>query len=206
MGVTQNFTVAVWVGDFSGRPMEGVSGITGAGPLLYRAMLATAGRYPPGALPTPQEAGLVPVRVCRLSGLRATPGCASLVEWFIPGTEPSRSDDWERDGRVALPDEYAEWAAGERGRMGMMASMDGEERFRILAPRDGDRYQVPVGVDARYATIALRAAGTDGPVRWLVDGRELPQERWRLAPGAHTIRAIAPSGEWDEVRVLVAAR
>jgi penicillin-binding protein 1C len=206
VGVTQNFTVAVWVGDFSGRPMEGVSGITGAGPLLYRAMLATAGRYPPGTLSTPQEAGLVPVRVCRLSGLRATPGCASLVEWFIPGTEPSRFDDWERDGRVALPDEYAEWAAGERGRMGMMASMDGEERFRILAPRDGDRYQVPVGVDARYATVALRAAGADGPVRWLVDGRELPRERWPLVPGAHTIRAIAPSGEWDEVRVLVAAR
>ena len=40
-------------GNFSGRPMEGVSGVTGAGPLLHRAVLATARRYDPGALPTP---------------------------------------------------------------------------------------------------------------------------------------------------------
>jgi penicillin-binding protein 1C len=206
VGVTQGFTVAVWVGNFSGRPMEGVSGVTGAGPLLYRAVLATASRYAPGALPTPEEAGLVPVRVCRLSGLRATPGCVSKVEWFIPGTGPARADDWERGGRVALPAEYAEWAAGQRGRLGVMASLGGDEPFRILAPRDGDRYEVPVGVDARYATVALHAAGGPGPVRWFVDGRELPRERWRLEPGPHTIRAIAPSGDWDEVRVVVEGR
>ncbi|MBW3654580.1 MAG: penicillin-binding protein 1C [Gemmatimonadetes bacterium] len=206
VGVTQGFTVAVWVGNFSGRPMEGVSGVTGAGPLLYRAVLATASRYAPGALPTPEETGLVPVRVCRLSGLRATPGCVSTVEWFIPGTEPARADDWERGGRVALPDEYAEWAAGERGRLGAMASLGGDGPFRILAPRDGDRYEVPVGVDPRYATVALHAAGGPGPVRWFVDGRELPAERWRLVPGPHTIRAIAPSGDWDEVRVVVEGR
>jgi membrane carboxypeptidase/penicillin-binding protein PbpC len=87
-----------------------------------------------------------------------------------------------------------------------MASLGGDEPFRILAPRDGDRYEVPVGVDARYATVALHAAGGPGPVRWFVDGRELPRERWRLVPGPHTIRAIAPSGDWDEVRVVVEGR
>jgi membrane carboxypeptidase/penicillin-binding protein PbpC len=107
---------------------------------------------------------------------------------------------------VALPDEYAEWAAGQRGRLGAMASLGGDEPFRILAPRDGDRYEVPVGVDARYATVALHAAGGAGPVRWFVDGRELPRERWRLEPGPHTIRAIAPSGASDEVRVVVEGR
>jgi penicillin-binding protein 1C len=206
VGVTRGFTVAVWVGNFTGRPMEGVSGVTGAGPLLYRAMLATASRRPPGALPTPEEAGLVPVRVCRLSGLRATPGCASTVEWFLPGTEPSRVDDWERGGRVALPEEYAEWAAGERRRWSEAASLAGAERFHILAPRDGDRYEVPVGVDPRYATLALRAAGAGGPVRWLVDGREVREPRWRLVPGKHTVRAETGSGAWDEVRIEVAGR
>jgi hypothetical protein len=39
-----------------------------------------------------------------------------------------------------------------------------------------------------------------------VDGRELPRERWRLVPGPHTIRAIAPSGASDEVRVVVEGR
>jgi penicillin-binding protein 1C len=62
VATTAGFTVAVWVGNFSGRPMQGVSGITGAGPLLYRAALQTAKRYPPGALPTPAMAGAVGLR------------------------------------------------------------------------------------------------------------------------------------------------
>ena len=42
VGAAGRFTVAVWVGNFSGRPMDGVSGVSGAGPLLHRAMLAVA--------------------------------------------------------------------------------------------------------------------------------------------------------------------
>jgi penicillin-binding protein 1C len=203
VGVTQGFTVAVWVGNFSGRPMEGVSGITGAGPLLYRAMLATATRRAPGVLPGPEESGLRPVRVCRLSGLRATAGCDATVEWFIPGTEPTRVDDWERNGRLALPDEYAEWAAGQGGRWAAAGAGAADERFRIVSPRDGDRYAVPLGVEARYATLSLRAGGKAAPVRWFVDGREVPHARWSLAPGQHTVRAEAPTGEADEVRIVV---
>jgi len=202
VGVTKGFTVAVWVGNFTGRPMEGVSGITGAGPLLYRSMLAAASRIPPGVLPAPEDAGLQPVRVCRLSGLRAASGCESLVEWFIPGTEPAKADDWERGGRLALPAEYAEWAAGQGGRWAAAAGA-GEDRFRIVTPRPGDRYTVPLGVEARYATLPLRASGRAGPVRWFVDGREVPDARWPLVPGPHTIRAQAPTGEADEVRITV---
>jgi penicillin-binding protein 1C len=202
VGVTQGFTVAVWVGNFSGRPMEGVSGISGAGPLLYRAMLVTAARRAPGVLPAPEDAGLVPLRICRLSGLRATPGCASTVEWFIPGTQPSREDDWERGGRVALPAEYAEWASGRDGRWAQASAREGDARFRIVAPRDGDRYAVPTGVEARYATLALRAVSA-GPVRWTVDGQEIPSARWRLAEGPHVVRAETPAGDRDEVRIVV---
>ena len=111
VAVTGGFTVAVWVGDFSGRPMRGVSGISGAGPLLYRSVLRVARRYPPGHLPTPESVGATAVPVCLLSGLRAANGCASTVEWFLPGTEPTRDDDWYRDGRVVLPPEYSEWLA-----------------------------------------------------------------------------------------------
>jgi penicillin-binding protein 1C len=120
VGTTRRFTVAVWAGNFSGRPMQGVSGVTGAGPLLHRAVMATARRVPPGVLTTPAEVGAVSVAVCRLSGLVATSECAQLAEWFASGTEPRRVDDWERGGRVVLPDEYAEWA-----RQGLTPAMNG---------------------------------------------------------------------------------
>jgi membrane carboxypeptidase/penicillin-binding protein PbpC len=77
--------------------------------------------------------------------------------------------------------------------------------FRVVSPLDGDRYQVPPGMDPRYATIPLRAAGaaSDQPVRWLVDGRETPSTRWQLRPGVHAFRAVAASGREAEVRIEV---
>lgn len=213
VATTANFTVAVWVGNFSGRPMQGVSGITGAGPLLHRAALLTARRYPPGVLPTPDMVGAVPVQVCILSGLRATPECPSMTEWFLPGTEPTREDDWQRGGRTILPPEYAEWAA-QRADADIAAATSADDRleagsgdvaYRILSPLDGDVYERPVGVDPRYATIPLAAAGAspDEPVRWSVDGRPLDGARWRLEPGTHVIRAEWPGGHADSVRVTV---
>lgn len=200
VATTGGFTVAVWVGNFSGRPMQGVGGITGAGPLLHRAALLVAQRYPPGHLPEPGQAGAVAVRICRLSGLRAGPDCPPMTEWFMPGTEPTHDCDWHRAGRVVLPVEYAEW-------LNLAAVPQGQadaDSFRILSPRDGDRYSLPVGADARYATIPLRAGGGDGSrLRWFVDGREWREERWRLSPGPHRIRAVTARGASDEVRIEV---
>jgi penicillin-binding protein 1C len=200
VATTGGFTVAVWVGNFSGRPMQGVGGITGAGPLLHRAALLVAQRYPPGNLPEPGRAGAVAVRICRLSGLRAGPECPPTTEWFMPGTEPTHDCDWHRAGRVVLPVEYAGWVDPGATPRGSAEPT----QFRILSPQDGDRYSLPVGAEARYATIALRAAGGDGSGwRWFVDGREWREERWRLSPGAHRIRAVTARGASDEVRIEV---
>jgi penicillin-binding protein 1C len=221
VGATGRFTVAVWVGNFSGRPMDGVSGVSGAGPLLHRAVLLTASRHAVGALPAPAAAGARPVTICRLSGLRATARCPGAVEWFAPGTEPSRPCDWHGPKGIALPVEFAEWAQ-ERGATpgvglatvssvgvppssSVVPSPVSDGRFRILSPQQGDVYRVPAGVQARYATVALRAAGgaSAGAPRWFVDGRPHAGERWTLAPGRHRIRAFGGAGESAEVVVAV---
>ena len=223
VATTAGFTVAVWVGNFSGRPMEGVSGVSGAGPLLHRATLLTTRRYEPGVLPTPASAGARAVEICRLSGLRAVAGCPHMTEWFAPGTEPADSCDWHRvDGSVVLPREYAAWferrerddAAADgtllSANRASVAHTDApadtpSAGFGIVSPRDGDRYQVPPGVDPRFSTIALRAAGVRDPatVGWSVDGRAYHSSRLPLAPGEHVIRAFTPRGDSAEVRIVV---
>ncbi len=217
VGVTGGFTVAVWVGNFDGQPMRGVSGVTGAGPLLHRAMLVTARRHAPGELPSPRAAGATRARICALSGLRATAGCADLDEWFLPGTTPQKECDWHQGGVVVWPAEYIEWAeqngkaaagetaAGETA-ADKTAARGGGAQFQIVSPRSGDRYEIPPGIDSRYATIAFRAATTpaDRPVRWFVDGRPVSQPRWALIPGSHVVRAVAASGASDEVLIAVA--
>ncbi|MEO8621348.1 MAG: penicillin-binding protein 1C [bacterium] len=229
VATTRGFTVAVWAGNFNGRPMQGVSGVTGAGPLLHRAVMETAKRVAPGHFTTPAEAGAVAERVCRLSGLRATGECAQLTEWFAPGTAPTATDDWELGGRITLPAEYADWArqrslptdggvtlaaVGQESReavtpapsatlpTGIMAGHDAH--FQITSPRDGDRYAIPAGVESKYATISLRTnrAGRAN-VKWLVDGKSYGNERWPLAEGTHVFRALSARGENAEVRVFV---
>ncbi len=217
VGVTGGFTVAVWVGNFNGRPMDGVSGVSGAGPLLHRAVLATAARHAPGTLPLPESQGAVAVSICRLSGLRATARCPSAVEWFAAGTAPAAVCDWHRAHEVWLPAEYAEWAQ-EQGAAPTGANPpvqastplsppvepDGAG-FRILSPRDGDVFRVPPGIEARYATVGLRAAGGGAAlgVRWTVDGRPQRATRWALVPGSHLIRAVDAAGRAAEVGVRV---
>ncbi|HEU4533015.1 MAG TPA: transglycosylase domain-containing protein, partial [Polyangiaceae bacterium] len=43
---TRRVTVAVWVGNFDGRPMRGVSGVAGAGPIARDALAAALELYP----------------------------------------------------------------------------------------------------------------------------------------------------------------
>lgn len=212
VGVTAGFTVAVWVGNFSGQPMEGVSGIAGAGPLLGRAMLLTARRRLPGELPSPAAAGLHPATVCRSSGLRAGAECPTLVEHFRPGTEPAGTCDWHRGGRIALPPEYAEWQEREGGHLVRVSAVEASPGLatttasvRITSPAEGDVYRIPPGIESRYASITLRATGPEGGIRWLVDGVPSAGGRWPLQPGRHQVIATAGALR-DTVTFLVEDR
>lgn len=211
VGTTGNFTVAVWVGDFSGRPMDRVSGISGAGPLLHRIMLLTAQRYDPGVLPKPDETGAVAVSICPLSGEIAGPDCPHQTEWFTRGTAPTRVCAWHRNGSVVLPAIYQEWAeqSGIRQREFSVMEAGAEDStargFHITSPASGDRYSVPPGVEASYATIALRSAGAGDPaaIRWSVNGTPVRGTRWTLVPGRFTVLARTRAGEVDSVHIEV---
>ncbi|HEU5218604.1 MAG TPA: penicillin-binding protein 1C [Gemmatimonadales bacterium] len=211
VAVTGGFTVAVWVGNFDGRPMEGVSGITGAGPLLHRATLLTAQRHPPGVLPTPEMLGARSIAVCRLSGLRAGAHCPVSSEWFLPGTAPADTCDWHTGGGLTLPTQYADWAqqarvigvTGERA-PARPAADSASARFHITSPAAGDVYRFVPGVDPRYATVGLRAVGVPraGRIRWWVDGHAVAGSRLPLVPGKHRVRAGAGKLQ-DEVTIEV---
>jgi penicillin-binding protein 1C len=211
VATTGNFTVAVWVGDFSGRPMDRVSGISGAGPLLHRIVLLTSQRYDPGLLARVEETGAIPVTICPLSGEIAGPNCPHQVEWFTRGTEPTRVCGWHQNGSIVLPAMYQEWAeqsgVGQRKFSVREAETEGggSAGFRITSPASGDRYSVPPGVEARYASIALRSAGAGDParIRWSVNGTAVHGSRWTLTPGRFTVTARSNAGEVDSVHIEV---
>jgi penicillin-binding protein 1C len=193
--------------------MDGVSGVSGAGPLLHRVVLATARRYPVGSLQGPRAAGALPTTICRLSGRRPGPACPTVTEWFAPGHGPIDTCRWhDADGGVRLPAEYAEWmerpespSAAPPPEDIVATEVEPAQEFRIVSPSEGDLYRLPPGVDSRYATVALRTAGrgAGGTVRWTVDGAPYHRPRWALQEGRHRLRAISAAGDTAEVAFTV---
>jgi len=194
VGFTHERTVAVWVGNFDGRPMQRVSGITGAGPLFSRVMRrAMAGVRP---APLVDRARFERVRICPLSGHRAGEACpGSYEEVFLPGTAPAEPCAMHRlsGGRpvLALDARYAGWA--ERERLDVApAAPSAAETPGFLTPRDGDEFLLETGVPLSSQTIPVRVRGA-GQLR--VDGAAVPVDalgRTRLAllPGRHRLELV----------------
>lgn len=88
LGVTPDFTVGVWVGNFDGAPMTRVSGATGAAPILRQVF---QGLYPRAATAAgvkwfPRPSGIRAHRVCALSGSPVGPHCVhGRTELFSRG-------------------------------------------------------------------------------------------------------------------------
>ncbi len=86
IGFTREVTVGVWVGNFDGSAMDGVSGISGAGPIFRSVMLsAMQSRTSPQPLGAQESAeDLVRVEVCPLSGGAPTAACTHRIFEWIP--------------------------------------------------------------------------------------------------------------------------
>jgi penicillin-binding protein 1C len=92
VGFTHEITVAVWAGNFDGKPMTGSTGVTGAGPLFHEVMLAAMRGRTPALLV--DHSGLSHADVCELSGDLASAACPHhRREWFVPGHEPRGTCD-----------------------------------------------------------------------------------------------------------------
>ena len=202
---TSAHVVAVWAGDFSGRPMrDGASGLTGAAPLAHDVLAALYGaaRPPPFARPP----GLVQRRLCALSGAPANHACPHRTlawsQW--PATPPC---DWHHHDaggqlRVTLPAALGPWrraTAGEREVAVAPAQQDRPQQAapQLLRPHRGARYwldsatrrsaqAVPVVVaDHRSARYHLEIDGVQQPT--VLRGGE--PFAWQASPGRHELVA-----------------
>ncbi len=211
VGFTRERTVAVWVGNFDGRPMQRVSGITGAGPLFARVMRRAMAGVRPALLV--DRARFERVRICPLSGHRAGDACpGSYEEVFLPGTAPAEPCAMHRmaDGRrvLALDARYTGWAERERLEVGPGASGDGPPGF--ITPRDGDEFLMEAGIPTTSQTIPVRVRG-EARARLWVDGRAVELDAGRsarlpLLAGSHALELRAPGSPDPVQRIRVRVR
>ncbi len=218
MAYSTRYLVGVWMGQADARGMTRLSAAVSAAQLAKEVMLTLHGTESDGLnnLSFPPPAGYRPVRICGLTGQRATPACDhAFTEWFRPGDEPATSCAAHRriaidrrNGRAATPvtpadfidvrtvialdAHYAAWAATA----GLPQYRDDSLRplevpnIRVIGPADGTR--IVRDPENPAATVALEAV-VDPPVPqvvWYVDGQP-----FQVADCPYTARWPVRAGE-----------
>ncbi|WP_375759078.1 penicillin-binding protein 1C [Corallococcus exercitus] len=162
-GFTRERTVAVWVGNFDGTPMRGVSGITGAGPVFARVMsLAMRGLR---AAPLVDRSHFESAEICPLSGERAGPNCpGAMKEVYLPGTAPRHACTMHRsDGALDVGPAYLAWAQAE----GLTSTSVGAEggpgmQPGFILPANGDEFLVEPELPESAQAVPVRVMAPKG--------------------------------------------
>ncbi len=187
VGYTVDYTVATWVGNFSGDRMTKVSGVTGAAPLWNRIMLHLHETREPAAFPPP--ANLVQRPICAITGLKPTVDCPSVVlEYFAP----EHLSTYDRSEGFELSREYNDWLARQS-----QPQVSGD-RLKIAFPENDDYFIL----NSRDSTPRIQfklAVAPETPIEWWVIGESGKQQLKTEAN--HALFWPMEVGEWTlEVR------
>jgi penicillin-binding protein 1C len=198
VGFSRDYTVAVWVGNFDGRPMHEISGVTGAGPIWSRIMRHLHEASDPPSFDPPR--GWRRAAICTTVPRLWTRDCARADEYLDAQDVATLRALALRDPHPKLGPEFDAWLAAQP------PNRRDEQGARILFPRDGDTF---VADDRGGATIDVTIASPDRThATLLVDGRVLARSGdayvARLARGAHALRFHTPMGDVREVVYVVA--
>jgi penicillin-binding protein 1C len=206
-GYTPEFTVGIWVGNFDGSPMERVSGITGAAPILHDMMEHLHQQYGTSWYATPAEVVECWVNAITGKRLREVPtgdGGGVVREKFIARNLPEfeSASDYEPGrrqatgsvgsqsrgresrwvggcGRVRLADEYREWLASDDNWLGNRAVVvPGQGPLRIVFPLPGTTVYLDPDLPQRGGCVHLRAEGAEN-LEWRSKTLPITQEGGR---------------------------
>jgi penicillin-binding protein 1C len=110
IGYTPEFTAGVWVGNFDGRAMHQVSGVSGAAPVLHEVLTRVHQEFATSWYPRPR--GVIEENIHPLTGKLVSPNSMEAVkEKFLAGARPEAEspNDYDAHGRIKLGPEYRDW-------------------------------------------------------------------------------------------------
>jgi penicillin-binding protein 1C len=213
-GYTPEFTVGVWVGNADGSPMQHVSGVTGAGPILHDLFEHLHERY--GTTWYSRPPNVVECSINPITGKRlAQPGPDAIKEKFLADNLPpmESADDYEMLSPskrvVRLGSEYRDWFSSGDNWLGNRAVIRANSNaVCILFPPAGTIVYLDADLSGQGCRLSLRASGPE-QIEWRSDSLKLERignrEVALLTEGRHqlTVRDAISGAEaetWLEVR------
>lgn len=200
VGFTERYTVGVWVGNFDGSPMNGVSGISGAAPLFRDIMIELHRDEYPEEFEKPKS--IITLKVCARTGLIARKECPTLEELFVFGTEPKDTCQY-----------CTEKIKGE-----ILFQINPEIKNKVLTiihPCDGDIFKLDPHISYKNQAIPIKVSG-DTKIKKIIlrlngellcdrSGRDVVF-MWQPKPGEYELEATGISTSTttiDKVKYIV---
>ena len=212
LGFTADITVGVWVGNFDNSPMAGISGISGAGPIFRRTMLA-AYQDKEATLPK-QPASLSTISVDERTGhhypIPPESSTPSHKQELCPREHlplPVSSQDYDTHRRALLSREFNEWfQSADNVKSHAFALSDSSPKTRlalqILTPLPGATYYLDPELPG--ATTRLKLLSNLSSAQWSSKTLKVEDQSVTLVPGRHSIRLKPPeSGQEVEAQFSV---
>jgi penicillin-binding protein 1C len=211
-GYTPEFTVGVWVGNFDGSPMQEISGVTGAAPILHDLIEHLHQRF--GTTWYQSPANIVERQIHPITGKQfdafLDPERVSVREKFIANHLPAVTaiEDFDVSGKIRLPAEYAPWlATGDNWLAGRAVVAGRMADLRIVFPLPGTTFYLDPDLPDSGRRIHLQAEG-GAMAEWRSGTLSFAQDRGQtfalLDKGRHqlTVRDLQSGVErktWIEV-------
>ncbi len=185
---TPSLTVGVWVGNPDGSEMEGVSGITGAGPILHDIVQHLARRTPPTWYPARKD--VMEHRIDPYLGTLSIKPDA-VREWFPIETPPppTTAAHTTPDGKRVLRPTFYAWIKSRP--MDTRFHAEQPSGLRVLSPQEGRIFLV----DDTFPTsrwVPLKSE-CKNPVTWHSETLHIKSGNPLFAtgtPGVHRITAM----------------
>lgn len=183
VGYTTDYTVATWVGNFSGDRMKKVSGVTGAAPLWNRIMLHLHQNQEPAKFAPPAQ--MVQKPICAITGLKPTEDCPSVVLEYFAIADLSK---YEQQTTFKLSPEYNEWLSRQE------QPLFANNHLKIVFPQNDDYLLIdPANPNSK---IQFKLASTPSqPVEWAIIS-ETGKQKLTTTESSNTIFWPLEVGEW----------
>ena len=213
VGYTPEFTVAVWMGNFDGTPMQHTSGVTGAAPILHELFVHLHQNWGTSWFSVPS--GIVQFPIHPVTGKRLRIfHLQSCQERFLSNSIPDLEDpsDYDPQGRVRLSAEYRGWLSTGDNWLGRNAVAQAitPPVLQVLAPLSGATYFLDPDLPDQGSRLHLLAQGGQN-LRWRSDSLAITRENgetyaW-LTEGRHTLSLVdITSGQQLQTAIQVRLR
>lgn len=206
IGFTAEYTVGVWVGNLDNRPMKGVSGVSGAGPVFQKLMLALHKTTRPSWLEKPEGVSEVYVDPATGKQLPKNHERYPLAIHTYAKTrympELATRSDYSNDGKIYLDVRYNDWLAENPDvPYAPSNSRDTPEPMRILSPARDATYLLDPDLPDNGAYLPL-ISNDPTSTEWRCDTLRIITHNGKptaiLTAGVHTITASLKGGREEQ--------